>query len=83
MPKRARAIVAHKIRLLRFLRGWSQEQLAAQSGLHRTYVSAIERGARNVGLDNLERLADAFGLSVQELLDNDNTLAPPRNRTCS
>ncbi len=83
MAKHARAIVAHKVRLLRFLRGWSQEQLAAQSGLHRTYVSAIERGARNVGLDNLERLADAFGLSVRELLECDNTPGPPQDKTCS
>ena len=61
---RTRKILAQKLRLLRFTRGWSQEVLA---GLHRTYVSSIERGERNVSIDNLEKLADAFALSVSEL----------------
>jgi len=69
MPYIARKVLARHLRFLRFTRGWTQEQLAAASGLHRTYISSIERGRRNVGLDNVERLADAFGLSVQELLD--------------
>lgn len=50
------------------MNGWSQERLAAASGLHRTYISLIERAACNVSLDNLERLADAFGVSLSELL---------------
>jgi len=65
---RTRKILAQKLRLLRFTRGWSQEVLAEHAGLHRTYVSSIERGERNVSLDNLEKLADAFDLSVSELL---------------
>ena len=65
---RIRKILAQKLRLLRFTRGWSQEVLAELAGLHRTYVSSIERGERNVSLDNLEKLADAFDLSVSELL---------------
>lgn len=69
MPYIARKVLARHLRFLRFTRGWTQEQLAAASGLHRTYISSIERGRRNVGLDNIERLADAFGLSVQQLLD--------------
>ncbi len=64
---RARKILAQKLRLLRFTRGWSQEVLAEVAGLHRTYVSSIERGERNVSIDNLEKLADAFDLSVAEL----------------
>lgn len=64
-----RKVLAHHLRFLRFSRGWTQEQLAAASGLHRTYISAVERAQRNVGLDNVERLAAAFGLSVNELLD--------------
>jgi len=69
---RIRIILAQKLRFLRFTRGWSQETLAELAGLHRTYVSSIERGERNVSIDNLEKLADAFELSVSELL------APPR-----
>ncbi len=48
--------------------GWSQEQLADATGLHRTYISLIERSECNVSLDNLEKIADAFGLSLPELL---------------
>jgi len=66
--KRARRRLAQKLRMLRLIKDWSQEDLAGASGLHRTYISSIERGERNVGLDNLEKLADAFGLTVDELL---------------
>ena len=54
--------------MLRLTRGWSQERLGVASGLHRTYISLIERSACNVSLDNLEKIADAFGLSLPELL---------------
>lgn len=50
------------------MRGWSQEQLAEASGLHRTYISLLERCECNASLDNVEKIADAFGLSVPELL---------------
>lgn len=69
MPPTTRNVLAQHLRFLRFTRGWSQEQLAAASGLHRTYISSVERAQRNVGLDNLERLAQAFGLTVRQLLD--------------
>ncbi len=61
--KRARQLLARRLRALRFVRGWSQEALAEASGLHRTYISEIERAACNVGLDNLEKLA--VGLEVE------------------
>ena len=64
-----RHLLARRLRELRFKRGWSQETLAAQAGLHRTYISGIERAERNIGLDNVEKLADAFELSVGELLE--------------
>lgn len=62
-------MLAQRLRLLRLLRRWSQEDLAAASGLHRTYISLLERAACNVTLDNLEKLARAFGVSVSELFD--------------
>ncbi len=68
-PGRARTALAKKVRLLRVTRGWSQEVLAEVSGLHRTYISMIERQDKNVGLDNLERLAGAFGVEIGELVD--------------
>lgn len=64
----ARRLLAQNLRVLRLTRGWSQEALAEVAGLDRSYVGDIERAERNVGLDSLERLAGAFGLSVPELL---------------
>lgn len=49
--------------------GMSQEQLALEAGIHRTYVTEIEAGKRNVAIDNLERLADAVGIPLSDLLD--------------
>ena len=56
-----------KIRDLRVERGLSQEKLAELSGLHRTYISALERGMRSVSLKNIERLAGSLGVNVYEL----------------
>ncbi len=64
-----RRLLARRLRQLRFKRNWSQETLAAQAGLHRTYISGIERAERNIGLDNVEKLADAFQITVGELLE--------------
>lgn len=54
---------------LREERGWSQEELADQAGLHRTYVSGIERRVRNPTLKVLERLAKALKVPASALLD--------------
>jgi transcriptional regulator with XRE-family HTH domain len=48
--------------------GVSQEKLAEMAGLHRTYVSSIERGKRNISLLNIERLASALEVPMAELL---------------
>ena len=68
MEKPARRLLAQKLRLLRTIKGWSQEDLAEASGLDRSYVGSIERGERNVSLDNIEKLAGAFGIGLDELL---------------
>lgn len=47
----------------------SQEDLAKAAGVHRSYLSEIERGARNISLDVLERLAAALGVELPALLD--------------
>ena len=49
-------------------RGWSQEALALEAGLHRTFVAHVERQARNISLDNLERLAVALEVAPYKLL---------------
>ena len=56
-----------RIRALRTERGFSQESFAHAAGLDRTYVGGIERGERNVALDNIYRLAQALGVAVREL----------------
>ena len=56
------------IRKLRDERDWSQEELAERAGLHRTYVSAVERGVRNPTISVLGRLAAALGVSVSKML---------------
>jgi transcriptional regulator with XRE-family HTH domain len=62
-------IVGRNIRRLRRERGLSQEDLAAEIGVHRTYMGGVERGERNLTLRSLERLAERLGVSPLSLLD--------------
>ena len=55
------------IRNLRQNRGISQEELADLCGLHRTYISDVELGKRNVSLENIERIAKALNVSLTEI----------------
>ena len=69
MPRQDSAsIVAKNLKRLRLQRNWSQEDCAEECGLHRTYIGAVERGERNITLATLDGIAEAFGVSVQELL---------------
>ena len=54
---------------LRKKHGWSQERLALESGLARSYVGGIERGQRNLALINICILADTLGVTPSEMLD--------------
>lgn len=56
------------IRRLRKDQGHSQEAFATLCRVHRTYMGSVERGERNISLDNIERIAKALGLQVSELL---------------
>ena len=64
----SREIFARNLRKCRRHKGLSQEKLAELSSLHRTYVGAVERGERNISLDNMERLANALGVNLADLL---------------
>lgn len=56
------------VRARRAVLGISQEELAFRAGLHRTYVGDVERGLRNISLENIERLARALGCQASDLL---------------
>jgi transcriptional regulator with XRE-family HTH domain len=56
------------MRKLRADRGWSQERLAAEANLNRTYLSAVERSEQNISIDNVYKVANAFGVEAAELL---------------
>ena len=56
-----------RVRVLRTTKGWSQERLAAEAKLDRTYIGGIERGERNPSLVNIHRLAKALNVAVRDL----------------
>jgi transcriptional regulator with XRE-family HTH domain len=67
--KEWRRAFGERVRRLRLPTGMSQEALAARSGLHRTYVGSVERGERNISLENIHALAEALQVDVWELFD--------------
>lgn len=66
----AREVLAYWVRLKRVEKGWSQERLAQECELDRTYVSAVERSRWNISLANIERVALALGVPTWALLAN-------------
>jgi transcriptional regulator with XRE-family HTH domain len=69
--QRARVTVelGRRVRDLRLALGYSQEQLAEQAKIHRTYVGSLERGERNVALINIVRLAEALEVDPSVLVE--------------
>ena len=65
-----RTVLAENIKTFRREKGFSQEELAEQCGLHRTYIGSVERQERNVTLSTLEVLASTLGVTVADLLTN-------------
>lgn len=61
-------ILAQNVRRIRKSTGLSQEELADRAGLHRTYISSIERAERNVSLENIFLLAKGLGVEPGTLL---------------
>ena len=66
--RNVRQIFGQNLRRKRETLGISQEDLAEKAGLHRTYIGSVERGERNVSIDNMERLAVAVGSNIEQLL---------------
>lgn len=61
-------MVGRNVRRIRTGRGVSQEELADEIGVHRTYMGGVERGERNLTLRSVERLAAGLGVDPRELL---------------
>lgn len=75
MKNEIRVKFGKTLRRLRKNRGVSQEVFADKCDLHRTYISDIERGERNVSLENIEKIANVLNIQVSELfreVENDN-----------
>lgn len=61
--------VGNRIRELRNDRGISQETLAHEAGLDRTYITSVERGKRNISVINLEKIANALNVNLSEFFN--------------
>lgn len=69
-----------RVRHARLRRDWSQERLALESGLDRSYVGGVERGSRNISAKNIVKLAEALEVSPGDLLKAGSAAAPPRKK---
>ena len=67
IEKRATKNFGRKIKELRVLRGWSQEELATKANISKNYIGEIERGEKNVSIHYIARLAQAFELDLAAL----------------
>ena len=69
--KKLLAQVGNKIRALRTESGFSQEKLAFESNLDRTYIGSVERGERNISIINIVKISTALDVKPHELLKSD------------
>ncbi len=65
-------IFGENVRIYRRNLGISQEELADRAGLHRTYIGMIERAEKNITLVNMEKIANALQVKIEELLKISN-----------
>ena len=66
------------LRSVREEKGWSQEEMAYQCGLHRTYIGSVERGEYNVTLLTLRRITDALGITLADAIGSISQRRPRR-----
>ncbi len=65
----ARIAFGKRLRELRKEQGFSQESLADDVGLHRTYIGAVERGEQNISVDNIAKIAKALRVKASALFE--------------
>lgn len=70
MKKKVLLKFGEKIREERLKQNLSQEKLATKAGVHRTYIGMIERAEKNITLENIERIAKALGLNLNDVFKN-------------
>ena len=61
--------VGARIRKYRLVKGFSQEELAFEADLHRAYIGQIERGEKNIGVQNLQKIAAALKIKISKLIE--------------
>lgn len=61
--------LVENLRKFRLEKGWSQEEFAHQANIHRTYISDLERAARNPSIEIIERLAETLEVRAGQLVD--------------
>ena len=76
-----RSIFATSVKRWRNHRGLTQEELAERADLHRTYISDVERGARNLSLESIDKLARALEISLPVLFSADEVPGERNHRT--
>lgn len=65
-------VFGKNLRKYRLALGLSQEEFAEKCGLHRTYISTVERFQRNISIENVQRIADAIGIETYKLFIEEN-----------
>lgn len=69
MQSDPKKLFGQKVRELRLARGLSQEALADEAGVHRTFMGSVERGERNISLENIVKIAKALNCRSSKLLE--------------
>ena len=65
-------VFGNNLKKYRLALGLSQEKFAEKCGLHRTYISTVERFQRNISIENVQRIADALSIEAYKLFIEDN-----------
>ena len=73
-------VFAHNLKKYRNERGLSQEAFAEKVGLHRTYISAVEREKRNISIDNIQKIAEALEIDTYMLFIENKCGTPDTDR---
>ncbi|HBI6603046.1 TPA: helix-turn-helix transcriptional regulator [Listeria monocytogenes] len=74
-------VFASNIKKYRILKGLSQEAFAEKAGLHRTYISAVEREKRSIALDNIQKIADALEIDTYKLFIDEKIVDSANTKT--